>query len=504
MGNGSSKYFKSTTKTKTKTKAKKGNDLSAAEKYMANMVQAYQYGSGYTPANVTPKYTNDNKVGSVHERNSGTGVASKPATVTASTATTAAAPNNNNKITQSVLLDNNVDRDPRGATQSAWAANADKAWNASMGLTTTATKKASANVSSINSGVDAGLLSSLSTTSSKAAKVNAVTTDNSNRSILFDPTSRDKFINNGETKTAVDSKFSKSTSTDKNDGTNLSFNNDTVAAKDKYNQAYWANQIAPKNIVNGKNIGGAGLTQAEIKKAMDAAGGKVYSGASVVSDANMKTGLDTLKRVTGSDAVVGDGVTREWTQSGLLGTKVRGDFTWDDGTKVTTMADNPVVGGTFNPVTGRFDGGVRLGDYNSTTFVGTGNYTGKTAGTNEVGGTSKTGDQVAVASVVGGNDGLGEDAETVLIDAEDSVTLDDIITKKVDITTLTVEALTTVIDEITTVIDIDKVIEETKDPEILKSLYKRRLKLMRLNGSRTRFAGLLDDADTKKSQMSIV
>ena len=47
-------------------------------------------------------------------------------------------------------------------------------------------------------------------------------------------------------------------------------------------------------------------------------------------------------------------------------------------------------------------------------------------------------------------------------------------------------------------------ITNRQDPEELKSLYKRRLSLMRMNSTRTRFAGLLDDADTKKSQMSIV
>ena len=64
--------------------------------------------------------------------------------------------------------------------------------------------------------------------------------------------------------------------------------------------------------------------------------------------------------------------------------------------------------------------------------------------------------------------------------------------------------VTTVIAAIVTVGEIDKVIANTEDPDILKSLYQRRLSLMRLGRTRTRFAGLLDDADTKKSQMSIV
>ena len=68
----------------------------------------------------------------------------------------------------------------------------------------------------------------------------------------------------------------------------------------------------------------------------------------------------------------------------------------------------------------------------------------------------------------------------------------------------TVQASADTIDAITTVDEIDKVIAVTKDPDILKSLYQRRLSLMRLGRTRTRFAGLLDDPDTKKSQMSIV
>jgi len=455
----------------TRSARKGGNDLSDAEKEAARKLQAKM----------------------VADRNA---------------KTTPLAPAN---ITKSPLLDNNVDRDPRGAGLSAWAMNANKAWNDSIAKA--ATKSSS---TSLTTGPNTGPAARYTAPVKAPVKINTAKPDNSNRSILFDPTSRNKFLNGGEAKTAVDSKFSISTSTDPNNGMNLSYDNDTVAAKDKYNQAYWASELesgiktaTAKNIADGMSAADAAKaatasTQSSLNSQQKAVGSKDYSGAEVVSEGNMRTAKDTLNRVTGSMDTVGNGVTREWTQSGLLGEKVRGDFTWKDGTKVTTMADNPVAGGKFNPVTGRFDGGVRLGNYKSTTFVGTGNYTGKTGGQNDVGGTSKTGPQVAVASIEGGNDGLGRNVKKVDLTAAQSTTLDSVLDGSVDITTLDVDTLTEVITEITNITEIDDLISTTTDPEILKSLYKRRLKLMRLNGSRTRFAGLLDDADTKKSQMSIV
>jgi hypothetical protein len=305
--------------------------------------------------------------------------------------------------------------------------------------------------------------------------------------------------------------YSKSTSTDPNDGKNLSFNNNTVADKPKYNQAYYANLIAPKIMVpgskfqpNGKNIGGAGMTQAEVAAIQANAkvlGNSAYSGASVISNDNMKTASDTLNRVTGSDAVLGNGVTRNYTQSGLFGENIKGEFSYKDGTKITTLADDPVVRGTFNPKTGRIEDGFRLGNRQVTTFAGTGNYTGDTAGT----GATTTGSQVAVNTMSGGEDGLGGNAVTTKLTAAGSAALADVITGKLNLDDIVNAALIgNVIKAITTVDEVDKIIEKTKDPDILKSLYQRRLSLMRLGRTRTRFAGLLDDPDTKKSQMSIV
>ena len=305
--------------------------------------------------------------------------------------------------------------------------------------------------------------------------------------------------------------YSKSTSTDPNDGKNLSANNNTVANKPKYNQAYYASLIAPKEMVpgskfqpNGKNIGGAGMTQAEVAAIQANAkvlGNSAYSGASVISNDNMKTASDTLNRVTGSDAVLGNGVTRNYSQSGLFGENIKGEFAYKDGTKITTLADDPVIGGTFNEKTGRIEDGFRLGSRQVTTFAANGNYTGATAGT----GASTTGESYAVNTMSGGEDGLGGDAVTTTLTADKSTTLTDVLDKTVKLDDIVDAAtVTTIITATTTVKEVDKLIAETKDPEILKSLYQRKLSLMRSGSTRTRFAGLLDDPETKKSKMSIV
>jgi hypothetical protein len=102
----------------------------------------------------------------------------------------------------------------------------------------------------------------------------------------------------------------------------------------------------------------------------------------------------------------------------------------------------------------------------------------------------------------GGEDGLGGDAKTINLTAKQSATLDDVTTGKLNLDDIVNAALIgNVIKAITTVPEIDKLIEKTTDPDILKSLYQRRLSLMRLSRTRTRFAGLLDDADTKRTNL---
>jgi len=52
--------------------------------------------------------------------------------------------------------------------------------------------------------------------------------------------------------------------------------------------------------------------------------------------------------------------------------------------------------------------------------------------------------------------------------------------------------------------DIDEQIKNETDPGKLKALHQRRMALMRMTRTNTRFAGLLDDADIKRSKMSIL
>jgi hypothetical protein len=49
--------------------------------------------------------------------------------------------------------------------------------------------------------------------------------------------------------------------------------------------------------------------------------------------------------------------------------------------------------------------------------------------------------------------------------------------------------------------EIDNQIKTETDPAKLKALHKRRLMLMRMNRTNTRFAGLLDEADTKRTNL---
>jgi hypothetical protein len=49
--------------------------------------------------------------------------------------------------------------------------------------------------------------------------------------------------------------------------------------------------------------------------------------------------------------------------------------------------------------------------------------------------------------------------------------------------------------------DIDNQIKNETDPVKLKALYQRRLRLMRMNRTNTRFAGLLGEPDTKRTNL---
>ena len=197
---------------------------------------------------------------------------------------------------------------------------------------------------------------------------------------------------------------------------------------------------------------------------------KAYSGDKVVTEDMTRKANDDLSRVTGSMAVLDDpkmtteekadltkagilvgGVTKTEEKSGLLGEKLDTTYDYKGGPSIVTKATDPTIKG------------VRLGDKTSTTFV----------------------DGVEVATKTG-NDPLGYDAKVTNPDIAGHI--DD--TQTVD-PAKTNEEIKSIDDEIKT---------ET-DPVKLKALHKRRLMLMRMNRTNTKFAGLLDDADTKRTNL---
>ena len=236
------------------------------------------------------------------------------------------------------------------------------------------------------------------------------------------------------------------------------YRNDDVS----YNQAYWA----------AKKAGGA--SQADMKTQQDSIGiKKAYSGDKVITEDMKRKASDDLSRITGSMAVLdesGDpemtaakkadltkagilvgGVTKTKEQSGLFGEKLDTTYNYKGGPSIVTRATDPTIKG------------VRLGDKTSTTFV--------------------NGVEVATKT---GSDPLGRDAK---------VTRPKGVAKGIDDQ---VEASSDPIKEIS---DIDNQIKTETDPGKLKALYKRRLMLMRMNQTNTRFAGLLGDADTKRTNL---
>ena len=247
---------------------------------------------------------------------------------------------------------------------------------------------------------------------------------------------------------------------------NDKYRNDEVS----YNQAYFAARLA------------GGASQAELKSEQDAIGmKKAYSGDRVITPDMQRRASDDLSRVTGSMAVLGatddpamtaekkadltksgiivGGVSKTvGAKYGLFGESQDTTYDYKGGPSIVTRAYDPSLFG------------LSLGDKTSTTFV----------------------DGVAVAKKTNG-DGLGKGA----------VVTPSTVPEGIKDTTPVVPNTPPIVDPMG-IDEINKAIAETTDPEELKSLYKRRLSLMRMNSTRTRFAGLLDDADTKKSQMSIV
>jgi hypothetical protein len=195
----------------------------------------------------------------------------------------------------------------------------------------------------------------------------------------------------------------------------------------------------------GRMEGGA--TQAEMEAEQKALGSKkTYSGDLVVSKEDQARSKYILESILRS----GIEPTTTTETSGLLDERVRTTNSYDIGTgkPVTTTND------LYSPKIG----GVSFGDDVTKTYVnGIDTYT-------------KTGEDDKVTSSLGA--------------------IDDRVDAGADVT-----------KELSS---IDSQIKTETDPIKLKALHKRRLMLMRMNRTSTRFAGLLDDADTKRSKMSIL
>ena len=216
------------------------------------------------------------------------------------------------------------------------------------------------------------------------------------------------------------------------------YRNDEVS----YNQAYWA----------ARKAGGA--TSSEIKAEMDSIGmKKAYSGDRVITQDMKSQASDDLSRITGSMATTQNGgVTKTVGETyGLFGERQDTTYDYKNGPSVVTRSNDPSLFG------------VNFGDKTSTTFV--------------------NGVEVATKT---GRDPLGRDAK---------VTRPEGLAKGIKDR---VEASPDPVKEIS---DIDNQIKTETDPAKLKALHKRRLMLMRMNRTNTRFAGMLGEADTKRTNL---
>ena len=227
---------------------------------------------------------------------------------------------------------------------------------------------------------------------------------------------------------------------------NLSKDNKTVAATPKYDQEYWAGKRA------------SGVSQADMKAEQDSIGmSKAYSGDKVVTADMKRKASDDLSRVTGSMATIENGgVTKtESEKYGLLNERQDTTYDYKGGPSIVTKANDPSLFG------------LNFGDKASTTYV--------------------DGTEVATKT---GRDPLGKDAK---VTRPEGLAKDINDTQDID----PVKAA----DEIT---DIDNQIKAETDPVKLKALYQRRLRLIRMSRTNTRFAGLLGEADTKKSILTSI
>ena len=220
------------------------------------------------------------------------------------------------------------------------------------------------------------------------------------------------------------------------------YRNDDVS----YNQAYWASKLAEGKAAGNKDI------QTELAAEQKKIGmKKAYSGDKVVQEDDRRRGkyiLDSLEK-SGIEPKV------ETKGSGLLDENTTTTKTYDIGTGtpivVTEKGNSPTleIGGKT----------IRLGDDTGTTYVdGVATWDSKGQGDNESFSTSELGT-------------MGDQAKIEPIEAQNN--------------------LDSINDEIA----------NTTDPAKLKSLYQRRLKLMRLLSTKTRHSNLLGLADTKRANL---
>ena len=184
---------------------------------------------------------------------------------------------------------------------------------------------------------------------------------------------------------------------------------------------------------------------------------KAYSGDKVVTADMKRKASDDLSRVTGSMATIENGgVTKtESEKYGLLNERQDTTYDYKGGPSIVTKANDPSLFG------------LNFGDKASTTYV--------------------DGTEVATKT---GRDPLGKDAK---VTRPEGLAKDINDTQDID----PVKAA----EEIT---DIDNQIKAETDPVKLKALYQRRLRLIRMSRTNTRFAGLLGEADTKKSILTSI
>ena len=216
------------------------------------------------------------------------------------------------------------------------------------------------------------------------------------------------------------------------------YRNDDVS----YNQAYWASRLESGKAAGNKNI------QAEMAAEQKAIGSKKsYSGDRAITQQDQQKSKYIL------DALGKSGIKPTVTSktSGFFDEMNTTTSSYDIGTgkPMTTTRQQ------YSPIAKTKWGNLRLGDDVTKTFVnGVAVYTQKN-------------DDPATTSETGSLNQRSQSSP----------------------------------DPIKEMADIDNQIKTETDPVKLKALHKRRLMLMRMNRTNTRFAGLLGEADTKRTNL---